>query len=95
MRKEDILTNIILTLFIGVSATLIINNFKIDINLTIIITSIVVSLLWLGSFIKEINQRSINNSLKIQGIEKDLNIERRLSNLESWKENFNAKKKQK
>lgn len=99
MRKEDIILNIILSIFVGISATFIQENFKLDPTITILITFIIVSIFWLGSFIKEIDKRSKintgkidNNKRKINSLKEDLNINNRLTILEAWKENFKEKK---
>jgi len=99
MDKEDILINTILTLFVGVSVALIREYFNLNPYITILVTLILISIFWLGSFINEINNRSKGNKKEIRqtreeirNLQKDLNINNRLTLLEVWKEKMNKKK---
>lgn len=74
-------------------------NFKLDPIITVLITFIIVSIFWSGSFIKEIDKRSKINTKKIysskreiDSLKEDLNINNRLTILEAWKENFKEKR---
>ena len=100
MKKEDVLINSILSLFVAFVATIITNKFNLDISIIILITLIIVSIFWLSSFINEINQKTKNNLGKIKknkeeiiSLKKDLNTERRLSRLEYEINNIMNKKR--
>ncbi len=88
MKAEDIILNSVLSLFVGLSAIIIREYFDLEIKIIIIICFLIISIFWMNSLIKEIKKRSINNSTRIRNIEKDLNINKRLSKLEIWKENM-------
>ena len=95
MEKGDIIINTILSFFVAISATIIYETFKLDPFLVGLIVFVIISIFWLGSFVKEIDRRAkssllmINkNRIEIDSLKKDLNIEGRLSKLESWRDNM-------
>lgn len=97
MRKEDILINSIITIIVGVITPFLVDKFLPSIGsfAMILITSLIIILFWFISYIKEIDDRSKENSEEIKvnrrGIDKlkeDLNISERLTRLEEWKYNM-------
>ncbi len=95
MEKGDMIINTILSFFVAISATIIYENFKLDLTIIGLITFVIIALFWIGSFINEIDKRSKNNiflinkiKTELDSIKKDLNIEGRLSSLENWRDNM-------
>ena len=98
MKKEDVLINAALSLFIGINATALYKLFQLDALVVLLITFIIIFLFWLGSFINELDKRSKKNLINIKKnkeeinlIKKDLNINERLLKLEFWKDNMKKK----
>ena len=101
MKREDILINVILTIFVGISTPFINEILKLDFSAVVIINFLIVSLFWFGSYIKEIDKVTKTNLSRIKECERsigrikeDLNINNRLTILEAWKEKMNNKKGQ-
>jgi len=81
MKSADILINTILSLIVGIAATIIRIRFSLDLNIVIVIAFLIISLFWINTSIIEVKQRSIDNSRKIKEdkrdikyVEKDLNM---------------------
>jgi len=101
MDKWDILINSLLSIFVGLSTPIITNILRIDLSAVIIINFLIISLFWLGSYIKEIDKKTNKSLFKakenekaIMEIKEDLNINNRLNVLEAWKEKMDKKKGQ-
>ena len=101
MDKWDILINSLFSIFVGLSTPIITNILRIDLSAVIIINFLIISLFWLGSYIKEIDKKTNKSLFKakenekaIMEIKEDLNINNRLNVLEAWKEKMDKKKGQ-
>ncbi len=101
MDKWDILINSLLSIFVGLSTPIITNILRIDLSAVIIMNFLIISLFWLGSYIKEIDKKTNKSLFKakenekaIMEIKEGLNINNRLTMLEAWKEKMDKKRGQ-
>lgn len=85
MKSFDILLNSLFSLFVGITAGIIIDLFEEETPVIILIAFFIISIIWLMSYVKEINKRSRNNLFKIKDLGKYLNISERLIKLEEWR----------
>ncbi len=100
MKTTDIIFNTILSLLVIISADYLSQTTNLNSEVLVIISFLLIALFWLLSWIKEIKQTTENHKQKlrknlwdIEQIKKDLNIDRRLTILESWRENMEKRGK--